>query len=98
MKTLLESFESFHTLNFKGMIVNFDKHPWVHQGNINKVKKLIMSSEEFNLARIETLEKEMKRLKDLIKEKEDTLALERQRNREMVTEMEVELDKFREDD
>tara|TARA_R100000734_G_C3313818_1_gene105225 strand:+ start:482 stop:724 length:243 start_codon:yes stop_codon:yes gene_type:complete len=80
------------------MIVNFDKHPWVHQGNINKVKKLIMSSEEFNLARIETLEKEMKRLKDLIKEKEDTLALERQRNREMVTEMEVELDKFREDD
>ena len=80
------------------MIVNVNKHPWVHQGNINKVKKLIMSSEEFNLARIQTLEKEMQRLKDLIKEKEDTLALERQRNRKMVTEMEVELDKFREDD
>ena len=62
------------------MIVNVNKHPWVHQGNINKVKKLIMSSEEFNLARIQTLEKEMQRLKDLIKEKEDTLALERQRN------------------
>jgi|TARA_R100001443_G_scaffold9409_1_gene19018 hypothetical protein len=57
-----------------------------------------MSSEEFNMMRIQALEKEMKRLKDLIKEKEDTLALERQRNREMVTEMEVELDKFREDD
>ena len=57
-----------------------------------------MSSEEFNIMRIQALEKEMKRLKDLIKEKEVTLALERQRNREMVTEMEVELDKFREDD
>jgi predicted nucleic acid-binding Zn-ribbon protein len=57
-----------------------------------------MSSEEFNMMRIQALEKEMQRLKDLIKEKEDTLALERQRNREMVTEMEVELDKFREDD
>jgi len=57
-----------------------------------------MSSEEFNMMRIQALEKEMQRLKDLIKEKEVTLALERQRNREMVTEMEVELDKFREDD
>ena len=57
-----------------------------------------MICEEFNIMRIQALEKEMKRLKDLIKEKEVTLALERQRNREMVTEMEVELDKFREDD
>ena len=57
-----------------------------------------MSSEEFNMMRIQALEKEMQRLKDLTKEKEVTLALERQRNREMVTEMEVELDKFREDD
>ena len=53
------------------MIVNFSKHPWVHQGNINKVKKIIMSAEEFHLARIEALEKKIKELeKQIIKLKE----------------------------
>ena len=53
------------------MIVNLDNHPWVHQGNINKVKKLIMEVEEFQRIRIEALEKRIKELEDKLKEKED---------------------------
>jgi len=73
------------------MIVDFNKHTWVHQGNINKVKKLIMEVEEFQRIRIEALEKKNKEL-------EDTLTLERERYRGIVTELEVELDKFKEDE
>ena len=49
------------------MIVDFNKHTWVHQGNINKVKKLIMEVEEFQRIRIEALEKENKELKAELK-------------------------------
>jgi hypothetical protein len=41
-------------------MVNLDNHPWVHQGNINKVKKLIMEVEEFQRIRINALEKKIK--------------------------------------
>lgn len=44
------------------MIVDFNKHPWVHQGNINKVKKLIMDVEEFYKKKIEALERKNKEL------------------------------------
>ena len=73
------------------MIVDFNKHTWVHQGNINKVKKLIMEVEEFQRIRIEAMENK-------IKELEDTLTLDRERYRSIITELEVELDKFREDE
>ena len=49
------------------MIVDFNKHTWVHQGNINKVKKIIMEVEEFQRIRIEALEKENKELKAELK-------------------------------
>lgn len=48
-----------------------------------------MSAEEFNLARIQVLENK-------IKELQDTLKLERERYRGIITELEVELDKFKE--
>lgn len=44
------------------------KEPWVHQGNINKVKKLIMSSNEFNILRIQALEKRVKELEEKLKQ------------------------------
>jgi len=44
------------------------KEPWVHQGNINKVKKLIMSSNEFNMLRIQALEKRVKELEEELKQ------------------------------
>ena len=73
------------------MIVDVNKHTWVHQGNINKVKKLIMDVEEFQRIRIEAMEK---KIKDL----ETTIDLDRERYRGIVTELEVELDKFKEDE
>ena len=54
------------------MILNLDNHTWVHQGNINKVKKLIMEVEEFQRTRIKAMENK-------IKELEDTLTLDRER-------------------
>tara|TARA_R100000781_G_scaffold111130_1_gene77372 strand:- start:762 stop:998 length:237 start_codon:yes stop_codon:yes gene_type:complete len=72
-------------------MIDFNKHTWVHQGNINKVKKLIMEVEEFQRIRIEAMENK-------IKELEDTLTLDRERYRSIITELEVELDKFREDE
>ena len=57
-----------------------------------------MSSNEFNILRLKVLEKEIDRLNELIKEKEYTLSLESERHRGIVTELEVELDKFKEDD
>tara|TARA_R100000808_G_scaffold10659_1_gene28150 strand:- start:3749 stop:3970 length:222 start_codon:yes stop_codon:yes gene_type:complete len=73
------------------MIVDFTKHQWVHQGNINKVKKLIMDVEEFQRVRIEAMEK---KIKDL----ELTIDLDREMYRSIITELEVELDKFKEDE
>ena len=73
------------------MIVDFNKHTWVHQGNINKVKKLIMDVEEFYREKIQELQNKNKEL-------EDTLTLERERYRGIITELEVELDKFKEDE
>ena len=73
------------------MILNLDNHTWVHQGNINKVKNLIMEVEEFQRTRIKAMENK-------IKELEDTLTLDRERYRSIITELEVELDKFREDE
>ena len=73
------------------MIVDFNKHTWVHQGNINKVKKLIMDVEEFYREKIQELQNKNKEL-------EDTLTLERERYRGIVTELEVELDKFKKDE
>tara|TARA_R100000655_G_scaffold103298_1_gene149662 strand:+ start:1918 stop:2139 length:222 start_codon:yes stop_codon:yes gene_type:complete len=73
------------------MIVDFNKHTWVHQGNINKVNKLIMDVEEFQRIRIEAMEK---KIKDL----ELTIDLDRERYRGIITELEVELDKFKEDE
>ena len=75
----------------KKMIVNFNEHQWVHQGNINKVKKLIMDVEEFQRVRIEAMEK---KIKDL----ELTIDLDREMYRSIVTELEVELNKFKEDE
>ncbi len=73
------------------MIVDFNKHTWVHQGNINKVKKLIMDVEEFQRIRIEAMEK---KIKDL----ELTIDLDREMYRSIRTNLEVELDKFKEDE
>ena len=73
------------------MILNLDNHTWVHQGNINKVKKLIMEVEEFQRIRIEAMEKKIEVL-------ELTIDLDRERYRSIITELEVELDKFREDE
>ena len=47
-------------------MVDFNKHTWVHQGNINKVKKLIMEVEEFQRIRIEAMEKRVRELEILI--------------------------------
>jgi hypothetical protein len=44
------------------------KEAWIHQGNINKVKKLIMSSNEFNILRIQALEKRVKELEEELKQ------------------------------
>jgi hypothetical protein len=71
--------------------VDFNKHTWVHQGNINKVKKLIMDVEEFQRIRIEAMEK---KIKDL----ELTIDLDREMYRSIITNLEVELDKFKEDE
>jgi hypothetical protein len=73
------------------MRVDFNKHTWVHQGNINKVKKLIMDVEEFQRIRIEAMEK---KIKDL----ELTIDLDREMYRSIITNLEVELDKFKEDE
>ena len=69
------------------MIVDFNKHPWVHQGNINKVKKLIMEVEEFQRIRIEALEKQNKELKAELK-------LENEIKRSIVTDLEMDIDEL----
>ena len=48
------------------MMIDFNKHTWVHKGNINKVKKLIMEVEEFQRIRIEAMEKRIREQEILI--------------------------------
>jgi hypothetical protein len=69
------------------MMVNLDNHTWVHQGNINKVKKLIMEVEEFQRIRIEALEKQNKELKAELK-------LENEIKRSIVTDLEMDIDEL----
>ena len=57
------------------MIVDFNKHTWVHQGNINKVKKLIMEVEEFQRIRIEALENKVKENNELLETKNNYIQL-----------------------
>ena len=68
-------------------MVDFNNHPWVHQGNINKVKKLIMEVEEFQRIRIEALEKQNKELKAELK-------LENEIKRSIVTDLEMDIDEL----
>ncbi len=68
-------------------MVNLDNHTWVHQGNINKVKKLIMEVEEFQRIRIEALEKQNKELKAELK-------LENEIKRSIVTDLEMDIDEL----
>lgn len=72
------------------MIVDFNKHPWVHQGNINKVKKLIMEVEEFQRIRIEAMEKENKELKAELK-------LENENKRSHVVSLQLQIEDLQED-
>tara|TARA_Y100001938_G_scaffold149209_1_gene235278 strand:- start:305 stop:568 length:264 start_codon:yes stop_codon:yes gene_type:complete len=68
-------------------MVDFNNHPWVHQGNINKVKKIIMEVEEFQRIRIEALEKQNKELKAELK-------LENEIKRSIVTDLEMDIDEL----
>jgi len=69
------------------MIVDFNKHTWVHQGNINKVKKLIMDVEEFYREKIQELENKNKELKAELK-------LENENKRSIVTDLELDIDEL----
>ena len=90
------------------MIVDFNKHTWVHQGNINKVKKLIMDVEEFQRIRIEAMEKKIREQEILITQgfittynTHKTLhSLESSELliKNVINKLEVELDKFKEDE
>ena len=68
-------------------MVDFNKHTWVHQGNINKVKKLIMEVEEFQRIRIEAMEKKIEELKAELK-------LENEIKRSIVTDLEMDIDEL----
>ena len=61
--------------------MDFNNHPWVHQGNINKVKKIIMEVEEFQRIRIEALEKQVVVLENVNKELKAELKLENENKR-----------------
>ena len=89
-------------------MVDFNKHTWVHQGNINKVKKIIMEVEEFQRIRIEAMEKKIREQEILITQCFITTynthkmlhSLESSEPliKNVINELEVELDKFREDE
>ena len=68
-------------------MVDFNKHTWVHQGNINKVKKIIMEVEEFQRIRIEAMEKKIEELKAELK-------LENEIKRSIVTDLEMDIDEL----
>tara|TARA_Y100001973_G_C5183854_1_gene326577 strand:+ start:1007 stop:1246 length:240 start_codon:yes stop_codon:yes gene_type:complete len=55
-------------------MINLKQHQWVHIGNINKVKKIVMDAQEFNLARIEALEKRLHSYSELIDKFTEKLA------------------------
>ena len=76
------------------MIVNLDNHTWIHQGNINKVKKLIMEVEEFQRIRIEALEKENKQLSEQIKLQNEINYTLLQENRSIVTDLETDINEL----
>ena len=67
--------------------MDFNNHPWVHQGNINKVKKLIMEVEEFYREKIQELENKIKELKAELK-------LENEIKRSIVTDLEMDIDEL----
>ena len=68
-------------------MVDFNNHPWVHQGNINKVKKIIMEVEEFYREKIQELENKIKELKAELK-------LENEIKRSIVTDLEMDIDEL----
>ena len=68
-------------------MVDFNNHPWVHQGNINKVKKIIMEVEEFYREKIQELENKIKELKAELK-------LENEIKRSIVTDLEIDIDEL----
>ena len=74
--------------------MDFNNHPWVHQGNINKVKKIIMEVEEFQRIRIEALEKQVVVLENLNKELKAELKLENEIKRSIVTDLEIDIDEL----
>ena len=67
--------------------MDFNNHPWVHQGNINKVKKIIMEVEEFYREKIQELENKIKELKAELK-------LENEIKRSIVTDLEMDIDEL----
>ena len=75
-------------------MVDFNKHTWVHQGNINKVKKLIMEVEKFQRIRIEALEKENKQLSEQIKLQNEINYTLLQENRSIVTDLETDINEL----
>lgn len=79
------------------MIVDFNKHTWVHQGNINKVKKLIMEAEEFQRTRIEALEKQVVVLENVNKELKAELKLENENKRSHVVGLQLQIEDLQED-
>ena len=74
--------------------MDFNNHPWVHQGNINKVKKIIMEVEEFQRIRIEALEKQVVVLENVNKELKAELKLENEIKRSIVTDLEIDIDEL----
>ena len=79
------------------MMVDFNKHTWVHQGNINKVKKIIMEVEEFQRIRIEALEKQVVVLENVNKELKAELKLENENKRNHVVGLELQIEDLQED-
>jgi hypothetical protein len=77
--------------------MDFNNHPWVHQGNINKVKKLIMEVEEFQRIRIEALEKQVVVLENVNKELKAELKLENENKRSHVVGLQLQIEDLQED-
>ena len=77
--------------------MDFNNHPWVHQGNINKVKKIIMEVEEFQRIRIEALEKQVVVLENLNKELKAELKLENEIKRSHVVGLQLQIEDLQED-
>tara|TARA_R100000278_G_scaffold77593_3_gene60295 strand:+ start:743 stop:1048 length:306 start_codon:yes stop_codon:yes gene_type:complete len=78
-------------------MMDFNNHPWVHQGNINKVKKIIMEVEEFQRIRIEALEKQVVVLENVNKELKAELKLENENKRSHVVGLQLQIEDLQED-